>query len=395
MTPHSNSPRFLAAVLPLVLLATACGKTPDETNQTPAPTPIAAEKFSEEYALALCTRSQTCGNLAPYLVEQCKAEATERIRPDDVRKAVAAGRIVYDADLARQCIDGIQNTACLQNDISDQVQATCYAALKGTVQKGAECSFLFECAAGLCGGSESNTCPATCPTADEVLTEGQECSLFRGPRCDARAGLRCSGGLCVKPADQGASCIDNFGCKSGLLCVEDKCSPLAKEGSACSEDASCAEGLFCQDGHCAVRKAEGKPCSVGPDEVDPALRGAQCQNGLVCKGAGLDFEGNPLAGSCVKPSAEGGPCQVGPENAFDFLTGCQIGLSCVNGACVVPPISGECPVSGCRPGAAYCAADNTCQPLAPNGAACEIPPQCASRNCVDGTCMPAVNYCHE
>ncbi|PTL75263.1 Dickkopf N-terminal cysteine-rich domain-containing protein [Vitiosangium sp. GDMCC 1.1324] len=397
MTQHPRSPRLFVAVLPLLLLAMACGKSPDKTptDETPQSTPIPPEQFAQEYAAAMCERAQACGNLAPYLVDGCKTGASMLIGPDDVKKAVDAGRLVYDADLARQCVNGIAKTRCLQDDLSDEVQALCYAAVKGTVQKGEACSFLFECAAGTCGGTTENTCPATCP---DVLAEGQECSRIHGAPCDERAGLRCSGNVCVKPVDKGESCVDNLGCKSGLRCASstNTCVPPATEGTACEEDASCAEGLYCQDGICAVRKGEGQRCSLGPDEVDPALRGAQCNDGLVCKGAGLDSEGNPLSGSCVKPSAEGGPCMDAPANNYGFSDGCLTGLSCVNGVCTLPPVSGECPASGtCRPGVAYCADDNTCQPLRPNGAACDIPPQCASRNCADGTCTPAVNYCHE
>ena len=400
-------PRLLV-VASLVLLS-ACGKdsggeTPD--TQPPPPTPVAAEKFAEEYSSALCAREQRCGSLAPYLVDQCKTDAAERIGATDVQKAVAAGRLTYDADKARACVDGIQNAPCLSGNISDEVQATCYAALQGTVQKGAACSFLFECAAGTCQLSDEGTCPGVCPTEELVSGLGQQCSNFRNPKCDERAGLRCSNGVCVQPAAEGASCIDNNGCKSGLLCIykddaaeSGTCMPLAKEGSHCQDDAECAAGLFCTgDSICSPRLAEGKPCGLAPDDIDAAQRGAECQDGLTCKGSGLDSEGNPIAGTCSKISAEGGACQATPENVQLFLTGCQIGLDCTNGACALPPVSGPCPQTGCRFGVAFCDSEtNTCQLLRPIGAACTIPPQCASRNCgPEGTCIAAeVTYCHE
>ena len=159
-------------------------------------------------------------------------------------KAIAAGRLTYDADRARACVDGMLNTPCLDGDFSNEVLAACYAALHGTAQKGAACSFTYECAVGLCQLSDEGTCPGTCPTTELVAGLGDSCSNFRNPKCDVRAGLRCSGGTCVQPADQGASCIDNSGCKSGLLCIykddgaeTGTCSPLAKQGSGCSGDA--------------------------------------------------------------------------------------------------------------------------------------------------------------
>lgn len=407
MNQHSPPLPRLLVVASLVLLA-ACGKgkdTDDGTTQPPPPTPVATEKFAEEYANALCAREQRCGSLAPYLVDQCKADTYERIGATDVQKAVAAGRLTYDADKARACVDGIQNTPCLSASISDEVQATCYAALQGTVQKGAECSFLFECAVGSCQLSDEGTCPGVCPTEEQVSGLGQPCSNFRYPKCDERAGLRCSGGTCVQPAGQGADCIDNNGCTSGFVCIYKDgaemgtCTPLAKEGSGCSEDASCAAGLFCTgDNICSPRLAEGKPCGLAPDDIDAALRGSECQEGLTCKGSALDTEGNPIAGTCTKVSAEGGACQAAPENTQIFLTGCQDGLDCNGGTCALPPVSGPCPQSGCRYGVAYCDDEtNTCQLLRQLGETCTIPPQCASRNCgPDGTCIAAeVLYCHE
>ncbi len=201
----------------------------------------------------------------------------------------------------------------------------------------------------------------------------------------------------MHPADKDADCVDNFGCKSGLLCVDSKCTPLATQGAGCSGDSSCAEGLFCEGNVCAVRKREGEKCSASPQEVDAALRGSQCQDGLICQGAGLDSDGNFLPGTCVKPSKEGASCQVYPQTAQIFLTGCQSGLDCTNGKCALPPTSGPCnPNYSCRSDQAYCSAsDNTCVTLLPDGADCQIPPECASNNCPDGTCVPAQVFCHE
>lgn len=407
MTPISPRSFRVLLTVPLLWLA-ACGKKSDTPDGTPTvdTTPITAAKFAEEFTKAVCNRSQVCGSLAPYLVEECKTQQNELLHAEDVQKAIAAGRLVYDEAKARECVNGLASLPCLQFQPGDEVLAACFAALKGQVQKGAPCSFYYECASGYCGGTPDNTCPSTCP--EEVLTEGQECSNFRGPKCDVQAGLRCSGGTCVKPVDQGAACIDNNGCKSGLVCVADgpppedgseqkfKCVPLGKEGAGCSEDASCADGFYCLNNLCAPRKHEGEPCGVGPDEVNPALRLAQCADGLVCKGAGLDSNGDPLSGTCVKPTAEGGACVEAPAGSFDFLSGCLLGLSCVGGTCALPPSSGECPSSGCRPDVSYCDSDtNMCVTRKPDGAACNIPPDCLSRNCADGICAPDTTYCHE
>jgi hypothetical protein len=364
------------------VLLTACGDSS-----------LSSEQFAQEYAAAVCERAGRCGNLAPYQIDQCQAAAQERVHPEDVKRAMAAGRLVYDAEQAQRCIEGIQHTRCLAEDIDDTVLAACQAALRGTVASGGECSFLFECAAGTCGGKAETTCPSTCP---EVLSEGDSCSLFRGPPCNANAGLRCSGGMCVRPGDKGASCVDNFGCRSGFVCAGEACAPLATEGAGCSADSSCAEGLYCQDSFCVARKREGQKCSAAPDEVDAALRGAQCNDGLVCQGAGLDSQGNALLGSCVKPSGEGGSCKEAPPDVQTYLSGCLYGLTCVSGRCVLPPSSGPCAADGsCRADQAYCSSNGECVALLPDGAACQIPPECASGNCTGDKCAPAQIYCHE
>jgi hypothetical protein len=373
-------PRLLACVC--VVLLTACGDSS-----------VPPEKFAQEYATALCERSGRCDTLAPYLIDKCKAQANDRIHAEDVKRAIAAGRLVYDEIQGQRCLDGINQTRCLAQDVDDSVTTACQQALRGTVQGGAECSFLFECAAGTCGGTAETTCPATCP---EVLAEGDTCSNFRGPRCNANAGLRCSAGMCVTPAGLDASCQDNAGCKSGLLCVDEKCAPLATVGAGCSVDSSCAEGLYCEDSVCVTRKQEGQRCSSSPEEVDAALRGAQCADGLLCQGAGLDSMGTFLPGTCVKPSKEAGACKDYPPDVQIYITGCLNGLDCNDSKCVVPPTSGTCGANNsCRTDTAYCSSDNVCVTQLPDGAACNIPPECLSYNCPEGVCVPAVVYCHE
>jgi hypothetical protein len=387
--PSLPSRSLLLACSSLMVLV-ACGKS---TPPPPPDTSVSPEEFAQQYAQAQCDRSSRCDNLAPYLVDQCKAQAADRVHDEDVTRAIAAGRLVYNEEQAKLCLDGIQKTRCLVEDVDDAVTAACRAALQGQVQPGAACSFFYECAAGSCGGTDETTCPATCP---EVLNEGDTCSFFRGARCNTSAGLRCSGGTCVHPADLNGACVDNSGCKSGLLCVEEKCAPLATEGSGCSQDSSCAEGLYCEDSVCVARKREGAKCSASPQEVDAALRGAQCADGLTCQGAGLDSEGNFLPGTCVKPSKEGGACQVYPQDVQIYLTGCLQGLDCTAGKCALPPTSGACnPSFSCRSDVAYCSSDNVCVTRLPDGADCQIPPDCLSNSCPDGKCVPAQVYCHE
>lgn len=359
---------------------------------------VAAEDFARAYADALCGRAERCYNLAPHLVEQCRAETLE-VYGDDIVKGIAAGRLVYDEALAGECVAGVAATRCIDDEFDDDTLAACLGALAGTLAAGETCHAAFECEAGFCGGSAGAACPSVCP---EVLGEGEGCSLLSGPSCDERAGLRCSGAVCVRPAGEGAACVDRNGCQSPLVCGQGKCSPLREEGEGCAGDSSCADGLFCEAGGdeggvCHARAAEGEACGAEEDEINAAFKGTQCDDGLVCKGAGLRDDGTVIPGVCTRPSPEGGACQAEPEGLQIQLSGCLEGLVCPSGKCEVPPSTGPCEKHGvCRQDVAYCDAEtSTCMAFKATGDACAIPPECGGGVCENGVCADAVTYCHE
>jgi hypothetical protein len=392
----------LALLAPLAQLAplAPCGsENTGETSpvpETPA-APVAAEDFADKYATALCEREGACQALAPYLVDQCHAR-TLAYFADDIMKAIAAGRITFDEQAAGACIEGVRETPCLTEQWDDATLAACYKALRGTLEPGETCYAAFECAGGTCSVEPLATCPAKCP---EVGAEGDSCSFLAGSYCNEQAGLRCAGGVCVKPAGEGGKCADNNGCKSGLVCVGGTCEPLRTQGAGCSSDASCAPGLLCLaegngGGLCKPRLKEGETCGATPDENNAALRGAHCQDGLVCKGAGLKSDGEPVPGTCATPQPVGGACMVEPDGLQLMLNGCLAGLHCPAGTCELLPSSGECaPHNFCQPGVAYCDAMNMCMPYKANGEACSIDPECGGGLCLSSMCADAVTFCHE
>lgn len=357
---------------------------------------IAPEDFSAQYALALCERSERCDLLAPFLMEQCR-ERARGVLGDDIPRALKEGRLRYDAAAARRCIDGLRAQDCLTPTPSDATLAACFSALQGTVPPGEPCFDLFECQQGLCGGIADNACPSTCPA---VRAEGEECGPLVRADCDVRAGLRCEDFVCVHPGGAGASCKNNLGCASGFVCVKNACVPLRKEREGCSAHSSCVPGLYCGEGDgtvdvCKKRLAEGSRCGESPGDADAAITGAQCAEGLVCKGAGLDAVGDPVPGTCARASAVGGPCADEPPERQVHVSGCQAGLYCVNGRCELLPAEGPCAGGElCRPGVATCDRSMTCVPALPDGAPCDIDPQCQSGSCA-GVCKPPFNYCHE
>src|SRR4051794_29194333 len=111
MNPSPLPSRWLLLALSCVALLAACGKS---TTPPPAPPPpVTPDQFAQQLAEAQCERSGRCDLLAPYLIDQCKAKAADKLHAEDVTRAIAAGRLVYNQEQAQNCLDGIQNTRCL------------------------------------------------------------------------------------------------------------------------------------------------------------------------------------------------------------------------------------------------------------------------------------------
>jgi len=386
---------FLSMVLLAFTLA-ACNRQPR---------PLPATDFAKAYAEAVCQQAARCQLQASHLEKLCQEEKLKLISAEDITRGVAAQRLVYDEKAARACLDGILATDCFAQNFDDDTLASCFAAAKGTVPPGGACQGYLECAAGFCGGEYGLTCPATCP---EVLSEGADCAPRFGPLCDTRLGLRCSGFKCVKPGSMGQACLDNDGCHSGLICVptgaEDgsgTCALQRKKGEPCSSDAACQPGLYCQpvsrrEGKCEPRVPENGLCGQTPETVDAALRLAECQEGLVCRGTGYTSEGAPLPGLCVKPSGLLESC-VSDQPGFSYqLNGCKGGLLCPSGVCSLPPSKGLCSSGGeCLQGVSFCSDEGQCQPLKAQGEACRLSFECLSHFCGDDKCTDEVTLCHE
>ena len=276
----------------------------------------------------------------------------------------------------------------------DATVLACLAALQGTLPPGAECSFVYECAAGLCLPGLS--CPASCPS---VLGEGAACSVG-GPACDVRLGLLCRGGRCERPSQLGESCDLGIDCASELICGSSHvCGRLRRAGEACAADENCQQGLYCFGDElgatCVLQHSVGMPCSEDVDHADAALRGAECQDGLVCAGAGLTLRGSALAGHCARPVAEGAACLIDPGGTQVFEEGCALGLYCPARACVPLPVSGPCTPHDACDATSFCSGDGTCQTVRADGSRCAAAIECESGTCAAGACARAELLCHE
>src|SRR5207237_843626 len=111
-----------------------------------------------------------CEPEAAFLTQSCHAAALA-LFGQDLARATAAGRLVYDARLARSCVDALSSARCVPGGRAPADTSACLQALRGTVAPGAACSSLFECAQGLC--QPGTTCPSLCPQA---LAQGAPCN---------------------------------------------------------------------------------------------------------------------------------------------------------------------------------------------------------------------------
>jgi hypothetical protein len=315
----------------LSVLAAACGGSS-----------IALSELDQALQQARCERLARC-KLFP---DEAACMAVSRVLPDtSVAAAIAAHKIRYDGERARQCVDATAAQSCdVTAHDSHLAPRACTAMFTGTVAGGEGCSIDPECASGTCD------LPATCP---------------------------------------------EMGCCTGTCRATQ---PPGKAGDACAKDRDCADGLVC--GHDATCHAPGKadePCHIDPE----------CSDGLACVGASGTTAGTchalPHAGEicpdqrcaeanlrcddaslhrCAPFGLPGDPCPTSTE--------CALGSECdaATHLCrAFPPLGMPC--DGACQSDAFClipdgAAAGSCVALLANNMPCDGNQQCVSGFCEDG-----------
>jgi hypothetical protein len=141
-----------------------------------------------------------------------------------------------------------------------------------------------------------------------VVPLGASCELdaLCGPegRCRGEAGGR---SICVPRLPVGTSCAQPNDCHDDL-CVDDRCVAPAAAGGQCIDDRGCQSGLACAEGLCVPLGGAGQACAGSN----------LCAPSLVC-GA---------EGTCVPRASVGAAC---------VPLGCEDGLTCFDGVCVLTP----------------------------------------------------------
>ena len=297
---------------------------------------IALGDLGDEVVRAQCARTVRCG--AYVSMDECLASG--RVNLDLIAHAVDAGRVAYDGEAARACLDALEGASCDTTTEGARVEpAACAQALAGTVADGGTCFDDLECISDSCDVPDCGMacCQGTCdPTVAEAAL-GQSCANAR--------------------------CADDAFCNPQRVCAA-----LLAAGTPCDGDDECAYGLACS----------GEVC------VPAANRGEACADG-DCHDLGDFCDGQ----SCVARRGVGGSCRMGFAGVFD----CQLPLVCNQQSftCEEPPTAGQACDFFCA-GGLFCNDQNVCEAPRADGAACTSDFDCASLYCDEtgaaGMCAP-------
>jgi hypothetical protein len=311
----------------------------------------------DDYAIATrgayCSHLETCGVIES--VETCLATNTgfdftinglDLRLTASLRAAIEAGKVRYDGDSAKRCLDALGATR------------GCDPTAEISRVRPDECLQIFN---GRLGADEE------CARDDECIS--RQCDV---PGCEEA----CCTGACVGDtppvrAQLGESC-EVAECDNGLFCDDGTatCVALKSQGGFCVSIAECRFGLYCnQSGECVGNLPTlGQACS-GPCRDE----GTQCST---------------TSRVCVEVGLLGAPCQMSSDCSPFYV--CDAGNHCSAGA----PIGAPCSVSArCADVGAFCdipggEGSGTCAPLKAEGEVCD-----AGTACQSGTCDTTTRQC--
>jgi hypothetical protein len=298
--------------------------------------------FHEAALVAACHLVVLCGEVP----DEATCRATQQEEPHyfaSLPQLVAAGRIAYDGQKAKACVDDINGLSSCNRSVVRAPGAlpACQQALVGLVAAGGDCFFNEECVGdgtgpGTCqsaSGCDSwrQCCPGTCLAATPTVPAGGDCGGGPTVRCAtgttcvylpgqsttscqplvATAGASCATVACVgslycdpvtstcqRPAPEGGACNPALNdtdcddprdrCDSTSVCL-----PRIAVGASCSADGTCVRWASCDTNlhTCVQLPGLGEPCLAPP--------GLQCLGGASCDPATQTCTLVSVAGSCL------------------------------------------------------------------------------------------------
>ncbi len=334
-------------VLAVLLLTAAC----DDDSGDPG-SYVSITEFSTAGKAAWCTYLTHCG-FFPDEATCTSANISvppQLVIPPQTIAAVKAGRILYNGNNAKACLDSFANATCDKTDEAGRAPTLeCIALFRGAVDADGECTQDVECMSGNC----------------QIQVVDESCAVGK-----------CIGNTPPPPftfGEQGDPCSTGS-CAAGLFCDNStaECAPLHPSGDPCVTNADCAYGLGCSGSPrtCKTLPAIGESC---PD-FDCRDEGAHCTKG-VCAMVGLP--GDACASSaecssyytcdftstmCKRGPITGEPCTSGNSRCFDASFCDSSTLMCVPYRAVgeICSTSLQCASGECDFNANECVEPTTC-----------------------------------
>jgi hypothetical protein len=265
---------------------------------------------------------------------------------DDLVAAVHAGKVIYHADKAGECLAGVAPSCEARNEPGNSANPeACDATFEGTVAEGGACALDEECVSQECDIPlcQEACCQGTCLGGTPVPRPhvGESCLTDR--RC-VNSFCDDATNLCTAYLADGAACAESEQCTSyscfndvcqarartGETCGTDlrpclligdhcsdttmTCTPLGLGGDACTEDEDCSPIYHCETATstCVLLPRTGESCAETQDCLD---RNTCDETTLIC----------------VAPKADGQPC--------DFDLDCDSRhCDATTSTCVTPPV---------------------------------------------------------
>lgn len=303
---------------------------------------------------ALCQHEVNCGEYPD--VATCERSDLLRLTTNpSANAAVSAGKILYDAGKARECVDTIANASCdtTDADLRFLFPSACFETATGTLHAGDACAINDECISLACDvpSCPDACCQGTCtgdapPAVNQPV--GSPCSQpLVSSECVATAYCDSTTHMCTALKSQGTACNSGNECDIGLGCAgaPPTCKPLPKLGEPCPDGICRDEGQVClttcvkvglagdpcaSDSACALRyrcDTTTNKCVEGPSQGDACMFSDDCWGNNFC-----DTPNGQSTGTCTPWKADGEACTNSSECASDNCNAagmCETPAACI------------------------------------------------------------------
>ncbi len=302
--------------------------------------PIPIDGLEDAIINAYCSTYVNCGLVDDLAL--CRTLNTDVEIGAELVAAVEAGKVIYHADKARECLNGITGS-CDRTELNrGNSSLACDDTFEGTVPAGGQCAIDEECISSSCNVP---ACPDACC---------QGTCVGDAPPVRPRAGESCA---------MTANCVDSF-CDQATT----TCTPYLANGIACTSTNQCDDGA-CVNGICTALPNTGEACMASQTSSSTCL-----DLGDTC---------SATTNTCVPYGLDGDPCTTARDCSPIYTCG-------ADQTCQLRPRLGDAcggTLTTCIDHS-YCDATTMrCTAPQPDGATCTSNQQCASGDCDDaGQC---------